>query len=96
MIGPRFPVKALTMHLLLAAVLLSVTVGSSPLDAGEPSLPKKRNDYTVAIYYWPSFHHAYWKIDGRPYFSIYDVAKLIQWPFGDTNRMALGYPSLWA
>ena len=44
------------MRLTVAAVLLSITVGSSPLDAAEPIVPKQGSEYTVAVYYWPNFH----------------------------------------
>ena len=36
---------------------------------------ERMTDYAIKTY----FHHpSYWKIDGRPYFSVYDLSKLLE------------------
>jgi len=87
------------MRLTVAAVLLSITVGSSPLDAAEPIVPKQGSEYTVAVYYWPNFHRdAYhqskkgdgwteWEIvkNGKPKFEGHDQPKQPLWGYRDES-----------
>src|SRR3972149_59207 len=90
------------MRLTVAAVLLSITVGSSPLDAAEPIVPKQGSEYTVAVYSWPNFHRdAYhqskkgdgwteWEIvkNGKPKFEGHSQPKVPLWGYRDESAPA--------
>jgi hypothetical protein len=83
----------------IAAVLLAVSVGSLPLDAGEPTASRPGGEYTVAIYYWPNFHQdAYhqskkgqgwteWEIvrNAKPKFEGHDQPKMPLWGYRDES-----------